>query len=571
MKSKELENQLENALQTINQGKYDEAESILKKELDLIAKSKPKNGDDNEKEEFRLDMLLLLAEIENHRGNFNEAYNIASNVFTEIEELEINHLKHKAEFLLTSIYAYLGLFKKALACSFSALAYYEEQNDRPKIATSKENIGSIYGYLENCDLSIEYMYAARTIQEELGEKKKVSSINAKIGAIYANLGQSLKALEFLLDSQIILEEFNNKKLLGRVYGNIGTVYARLKERFKALEYYFKALDIHKELGEKSGIVNILGNIGTVYAQTDFEQYNPSLAEKYLLDAIALGEEIASKNHLYAWYKSLAEFYKAEHRWKESLNSFERYHELEKEVISEEATKQAQQLENQRKIEEAERDRQVKLARFQEQEKILHNILPEKIADRILDGEKTIADRLEEVTIFFSDIVGFTAISQNISPEELVNMLNDIFSEFDRIAKTFGLEKIKTIGDAYMAVAGAPIPQENHATCAANFALEIMNSMQKYRKRTGSNLEIRVGLHSGYAVAGIIGENKFSYDLWGDTVNVASRMESHGINSKIHVSEDFVKLLTNTTFRFEERGEMEIKGKGIMKTFFLIGK
>ncbi|MBK9249509.1 MAG: adenylate/guanylate cyclase domain-containing protein [Ignavibacteria bacterium] len=204
------------------------------------------------------------------------------------------------------------------------------------------------------------------------------------------------------------------------------------------------------------------------------------------------------------------------------------------------------------------------------------------------GEKMIAETYENVSVFFSDIVGFTKLSQQVSAEELVRMLNGIFTQFDQIARKHGLEKIKTIGDAYMAVAGAPTVHENNAERAAFFALEVAEIMKNYHTDMGEKIDIRIGLHSGSAVAGIIGENKFAYDLWGDAVNTAARMESHGEPGKIHVSEEFLKklLMVNGVWLMDvadefsaltinhlpltiiPRGEMEIKGKGMMKTYFL---
>ncbi|MBK9249562.1 MAG: hypothetical protein IPM69_15950 [Ignavibacteria bacterium] len=285
----------------------------------------------------------------------------------------------------------------------------------------------------------------------------------------------------------------------------------------------------------------------------------------------MNEEVGAIHHIYGSHKLLSELYKQTERWKESREHFEKYHTLYLEVQSEEATKQAQLMEHRRKIEESERDRQIKLARFQEQEKILHNILPAQIAERMVAGEKMIADSHDHVSVFFSDIVGFTKLSQQVTAEELVGMLNGIFSQFDQIARKHGLEKIKTIGDSYMAVAGAPIPQENHAERAVLFALEVAEFMENYRTDSGDKVDLRIGLHTGSVVAGVIGENKFSYDMWGDAVNVASRMESHGEAGKIHVSEEFkhaVETLHATSLQFIRRGEMAIKGKGMMKTYFL---
>jgi class 3 adenylate cyclase/HAMP domain-containing protein len=206
---------------------------------------------------------------------------------------------------------------------------------------------------------------------------------------------------------------------------------------------------------------------------------------------------------------------------------------------------------------------------QTSERLLLNVLPGPIADRLKGGESLIVDRFESVTVLFADIVGFTALSQKTSPETLVTMLNELFSMFDSLAEKHGLEKIKTIGDAYMVVAGIPQPIADHAVAIAHFGVDMLEGIDAYAKRTNSDLTIRVGVHTGPVVAGVIGQKKFIYDLWGDTVNTASRMESHGVPGRIHVSEATQALLAST-FDFDDRGEHEIKGKGVMHTYLLRG-
>jgi class 3 adenylate cyclase len=204
---------------------------------------------------------------------------------------------------------------------------------------------------------------------------------------------------------------------------------------------------------------------------------------------------------------------------------------------------------------------------QTSERLLLNVLPGPIADRLKGGENLIVDRFESVTVLFADIVGFTALSALTSPEKLVTMLNELFSMFDRLAERHGLEKIKTIGDAYMVVAGIPQPVADHAVAIAHMALDMLTAIADYAKRTDSELTIRVGVHTGPVVAGVIGEKKFIYDLWGDTVNTASRMESHGLPGRVHVSAAAYELL-KATFELEARGEIEIKGKGVMRTYLI---
>jgi adenylate cyclase len=202
------------------------------------------------------------------------------------------------------------------------------------------------------------------------------------------------------------------------------------------------------------------------------------------------------------------------------------------------------------------------------ERLLLNILPKPIADRLQKEQKLIADHFDEVSVLFADLVGFTEFSSHKSPTQLVEILNDIFSEFDRLSELHGLEKIKTIGDAYMVVGGLPTPREDHALAIALLALEMQASLKRFNLKTGENFQLRIGIHSGSVVAGIIGISKFSYDLWGDTVNVASRMESNGSPGKIQVTAVTHEALKEQ-FVFEERGPIVIKGKGKMLTYWLI--
>jgi class 3 adenylate cyclase len=209
------------------------------------------------------------------------------------------------------------------------------------------------------------------------------------------------------------------------------------------------------------------------------------------------------------------------------------------------------------------------AEKQTSERLLLNVLPAPIAERLKQGDGVIVDRFEDVSVLFADIVGFTAMSQRTSPEALVSMLDELFSHFDRLAEVHGLEKIKTIGDAYMVVAGVPHPTDDHARATARMALDMIEALRDYSRRHGTELTIRVGIHTGSVVAGVIGRKKFIYDLWGDTVNTASRMESHGVPGRIHVTETTFQYLRDE-FELESRGTMEIKGKGEMTTYLLVG-
>jgi len=207
---------------------------------------------------------------------------------------------------------------------------------------------------------------------------------------------------------------------------------------------------------------------------------------------------------------------------------------------------------------------------QQTEKLLLNILPEPIAERLKLEPSTIADSFEEVSVLFADLVGFTAFSAERSAKELVEILNLIFSKFDRLAEKHGLEKIKTIGDAYMVVAGLPTPRTDHAEAIAQMALDMQQAIVNLSAEMGETFSIRIGINSGSVVAGVIGIKKFSYDLWGDTVNTASRMESQGISGAIQVTAQTYERLRDK-YLFEERGVIRVKGKGEMTTYLLTGR
>jgi adenylate cyclase len=201
------------------------------------------------------------------------------------------------------------------------------------------------------------------------------------------------------------------------------------------------------------------------------------------------------------------------------------------------------------------------------ERLLLNVLPKAIAERLKAGQRTIVDSFIDSTVLFADIVGFTRIASKQSPHRTVQLLNEIFSGFDRIAEQFELEKIKTIGDAYMLVSGVPSIRTDHAEACANAAFEMLEAVRVFNRRHQLEWSIRIGMNSGPVVAGIIGTKKFSYDLWGDTVNIASRMESHGQPGQIQISEVTMRLLVNK-FEFDPQGEIDIKHSARMPTYLL---
>jgi class 3 adenylate cyclase len=220
--------------------------------------------------------------------------------------------------------------------------------------------------------------------------------------------------------------------------------------------------------------------------------------------------------------------------------------------------------------EAVRTRRALAAEQERSERLLLNVLPAPIAARLKQADGVIADAFPDVSVLFADIVDFTGRSRRITPQAVVRLLNELFSAFDELAEQLGLEKIKTIGDAYMVAGGLPDPRPGHAEAVAELALAIRDEVARRADPEGEPLAVRVGIDTGPVVAGVIGRNRFIYDLWGDTVNAASRMESHGVAGCIQVTDRTHQRLRDR-YRFERRGPIQVKGKGELVTWFLVAR
>jgi adenylate cyclase len=209
--------------------------------------------------------------------------------------------------------------------------------------------------------------------------------------------------------------------------------------------------------------------------------------------------------------------------------------------------------------------------FERSEALVEIVLPRSIADRLKSGrEERISDRIETLSVSFADLVGFTSAAHDLPPDQVVEFLDGLVRTFETLSETHGVDKIKTIGDCYMAAAGFDGRAPEGAVAIGRFALAMLGAIDHQKPLGGRKLAVRIGIHCGPATAGVIGDTRLSYDVWGDAVNVASRMESHGVPGRIQVSEDY-QALTKETFLFEERGATELKGVGVARTFYLVGE
>ena len=490
------------------------------------------------------------------------------------------------------VYRKLSDYHKALEYYSKSLHILEEIGNKNGIAINLGNIGNVYENLGDYPKALEYISKALHINEDIGNKRGIAINLGNIGSVYFSLSDYPKALEYFSKALHINEEIGNKVGVATNLGNIGNVYNNLSDYPKALEYYSKALHIFEEIGNKYGSAANLVNIGSVYATKESTYYDAKKAEEYLQKTLLLAEEIGAKVLLQDAYETLHTLRSNEKHFEEALEYKLKSIALKEEIQSIEAKKQAERFDIERKtaerekqlaVERAEREKQLAVERAEAAtvKRILHNILPVNIADRIINKETFIADHFDSASVLFMDLVGFTTLASIAPPKQLVFFLDAIFQKADDVVEQFGLEKIKTIGDGYLAVANVTSPLEHHQKSTAKAALQLLETMKDFTVNIPNELgdtdwikdindiEIRIGIHTGEVVAGIIGKNKYTYDLWGDAVNVASRMESNSEAGRIHISEQFAKSIeSNTEFSLIPRGTINIKGKGTMNTFWL---
>lgn len=485
-----------------------------------------------------------------------------------------------------SAYNAVSDYQHALDSYFSALSIYEELENQSGIALNLGNIGLVYQNLSKPSLALEYFHKALELDRNLNNPYGCARHLGNIGSLHLDNEEYSLSLQFLSEAREIFGEIGDIASVALCCGISGLAHLKLQDYNAALALFHEALEISKDLHNDAETARQIANIGRVYMMPDSKHYNPVQAEKELLNALEICRACMLKKEQFEIHQLLSDVYRKNENWKEFAYHFEQYHLLEKEVLSEEIQKEAQQRAYERKIAEHEKrvaaEQASTQARIEEQQRLLHNVLPPSIAERLLANETFIAESYPAVSILFMDIVNFTLVAARIPPKALIYVLNSIFSVADRIIQQFGLEKIKTIGDAYMAVCGAPVPNQFHALNTAYAALELRTAISQLTIEIPHELSnnewlelireihIRIGIHCGEAIGGVIGDKKFSFDLWGDTVNIAARMESHGEIGKIHVTEFFLQELLSSGVEFNviPRGGIFIKGKGMMSTYFL---
>jgi adenylate cyclase len=509
-----------------------------------------------------------------------EFYNKAMNLDEQLG-ISTNHSMYYGN--MGVVYGSVSDFQKALECYQKALKIDEEHENISGMIRQLGNIATINKDLGDHEQALKYNQQALELLKEFPNPDQEMYIAKNLGEIYRVKGENQDAMDYLNVQMEIAKRIGSKSEIASAYGNLGLVFIAVKDYSKGNEYLQKAVSISNELGIRAEEAGWKAALGDLYGISDFEHYDARKSENYLKEALKVHKELGQKREEYRTHFSISKLYETLNRVGEAFHHFKLYHDLEREVMNEQAKKQAVELELIRKIEQIERSNQESLIRFKEKERILHDILPIEIANRIVSGETMIAEQHENVSIIFADIVSFTETALKLQAAEVVGTLNGLFTDFDALALELGIEKIKTLGDAYMGACGIPTLRENHAEKITEFAFQALDVSKKHRFPGHDIIKVRIGLHCGPVIAGVIGGHKYTYDLWGDTVNTASRMESQGQREEVHVSESFVRNLCDLSgsesfpdtitlsfgvISIHDRGTMQIKGKGEMRTFFL---
>ena len=521
-----------------------------------------------------------------------------------------------------------GNYGKAVEIYTAGLKISEEVGQWVGVASFLNNIGAIYRIQMDYDSALSYFKRSLAIEDSLGRKEGISTVLHNIGEIYQAMEQYETAIVYYNQSIAIDQAIGDSVAITHVYNNLGTVYTAMEDYDTAYSFHQMALDLSLASGYQHGICLAYVGMGNIHQQRG--AYRQAIRYHQQALALAMEAEVALPRQQAA--HALYEIFQKTGRFKEALAMHELFVEIRDSLDSEknqrevlrhrymyEYDKQAAADSIRQRDEDmiqaallkaeqmkAEKSRQRNWFLFGglflallflayvfnryrvtsqqkeviEQEKkrseeLLLNILPVEIARELRDKGVAEARQMDHVTVMFTDFKGFTTIAEQLSPKDLVKEINVCFSAFDQIVKRHGVEKIKTIGDAYMAAGGLPVSNGTHPVDVVKAAIGIVEFMEQHNAEKKANgepyFEIRVGIHSGPVVAGIVGLNKFQYDIWGDTVNTASRMESSSEIGKINISGATRELVkSRKEFSFESRGKIEVKGKGELEMFF-VGK
>jgi adenylate cyclase len=495
---------------------------------------------------------------------------------------------------------------EALKNYFTGLKAFEEAGDKKAIGSVYNNIALIYAEMGNYDEALKNHLAAKKIREENGDKRGIAGSYLNIGIIYYSQGNYADALKNYFEAKKMYEELGDKNEVALAFDHIGIVYKNQQKYADALMNYSAALKIQEEIGDKEGIAVSYYNIGTAY----IEDGKVTQGREWLTKGLQLAREIGIKTTIQDSYLGLAHADSALHNYSSAFENYKQYIVYRDSISNKENTEkivqQKMQYEFDKKVTQSEAQQAVTQKELQRQklvrnvlvggfavvltfallflvqrnrirnekkrsDELLLNILPHEVANEIKQSGHSKPKTFSMVTVMFTDFKDFTRVSQNISAELLVAELDYCFSAFDRMLQKYRIEKIKTVGDAYLCASGLPVSSFTHATDMVSVAIEIRDFMLKRKKEKEAKgeipFELRLGIHTGPVVAGIVGVKKYAYDIWGDTVNLAARMEQNSEPGKINISGSTYELVKDK-FKCIPRGKIQAKNKGEIEMYYV---
>lgn len=523
------------------------------------------------------------------------------------------------------VYSTLGQLERSVDYSMMALKIFENIPDSIYIAKIYNNLGSRYSDMGMDDQAIMYYEKAIAINELFGRHKSLARNYGNIGTVYSELDLHEKALEYYTKAYMILKDQDNRMDMSITLSNMAITYRNMKNYDLARSFAAQSYTIARDINDKIGILVYYITI----AEINSEQGAYDDALDYYQRAEVLADSLGAKQNLLEIYSGLAGIYASKGEYEKAYQYNERHNEVRISLLDDEknrALDRIKQFEDEKvktEIDLLNKDAEIqdlvirrqKILRNSiaglgglilllaillwhryryvrrtrnalaekniiiqdEKEKsdsLLLNILPEETAEELKEKGSSQARRFEMVSVLFTDFKGFTGMAEVMSPDELVAEIDHCFKAFDNIISNYNIEKIKTIGDAYMCAGGLPVANKTNPVDIVNAALEIRRFMLKLKesrqKKNQPYFEIRIGVHTGPVVAGIVGIKKFQYDIWGDTVNIAARMESSGETGEVNISGTTYNLVRDH-FECTHRGKIEAKNKGEVDMYFVKGK
>lgn len=573
-------------------------------------------------QEGKVNALELLGYLFFRTGDYPKAISHYQEGLTIAEN--INYQTAKGDILLKLGYIHHdnGDLVKAINYYERSLTIFESRKDIVGMGSVYNEFGSIYREKQNYTKSLDYYLKTMDIYEELKQENSKAVLFFNIGNLYFDQNDFSKALDNFKKALSLYGQEGDKQGISSGLAGIGDVYSQQGEVIKALGYLNRSLTLSKEIDDVIGIMHALMSISDIYTTQKYYPKAINNCKKVLILAQKLGDignQEAACDCLYHAYKAIG-------RKEDALAYLESKLTFKDSLATEASTKKLQQMEFAQQLladslVQVKKDTAIKIAhqgevqqkdkirnliigiglfflllaggffnRWQyvkkskaqlQQEKnrsenLLLNILPFEVAEELKEKGESAARDFELASILFTDFKGYTEKSENLSAQELVGEIDDCFKAFDHICEKYGIEKIKTIGDAYMAAGGLPVPTDNAVQNTVLAALEMQTFITKRvatkQAKNEISFEMRLGIHTGPVVAGIVGVKKFQYDVWGDTVNTASRMESNGTIGKVNISQQTYELIKDDVrFIFQSRGKIEVKGKGAINMWFVDGQ